>query len=303
MLDIGGAARLSGRSAMERELWPRVYHLVEEVGGAVRQKGVTFQPTVVAMVLLWAALHDRPVAWACRPSSWATTTLRPIRLPSAATMSRRARSIAVAAVLRAAEARLRDARPPALVQAIDGKPLPVGGLSHDPDARDGHGAGKMARGYKLYALWAGAPVPEAWAVYPLNRNEARVAPELLAGARGEGYVLGDSQYDSSALYDEAARHHLRLMAERKDPEAGISRGHYQSPERLRAIDQMRRPFGAELLGLRRAIERDFGGATTFAGGLAPLPAWVRRLHRVHRWTWAKLILNGVRIVMNNGLAA
>src|SRR6185503_12885545 len=95
---------------------------------------------------------------------WSATTLRPARLPSPATMSRRTRSHAVAAVLRLVEERLRGLRPPALVQVIDGKPLPVGGLSHDPDARNGHGAGKIARGYKLHAIWAGAPVPEAWAV-------------------------------------------------------------------------------------------------------------------------------------------
>jgi DDE family transposase len=288
---------------MERELWPRLYHLVEEVGAAVRQKGVTYQPALIVLILLWAALHDRPVEWACDGRNWSTTTLRPIALPAPSTMSRRLRSVAVAVVLRALEERLRAARPPALVQVIDGKPLPVGGLSHDPDARTGHGAGKIAKGYKLDAIWAGAPMPEAWALVPLDINESRVAPELIAATRGEGYLLGDNVYDSSALYDAAAARGLRLLAPRKDPEAGISPGHYQSPERLRAIDQMRRPFGAELLALRSAIERDFGNASVFAGGLSPLPAWVRRHHRVLRWVWAKLIINGVRIVMKQRLTA
>ena len=288
---------------MERELWPRLYHLVQEVGAAVRQKGVTYQPALIVTVLLWAALHDRSVAWACDERNWSTTTLRPVELPAPATMSRRLRSIAVAAVLRALEERLRAARPPALVQVIDGKPLPVGGLSHDPDARNGHGAGKIARGYKLDAIWAGAPMPEAWAVVPLDVNESRVAPELIAATRGEGYLLGDNQYDCSALYDAAAARGLRLLAPRKDPAAGVSKGHYQSPERLRAIEQMARPFGRELLGRRSAIERAFAHATSFAGGLGPLPAWVRRHHRVHRWVWAKLIINGVRIVEKQRLTA
>ncbi|HEY7311236.1 MAG TPA: hypothetical protein VH643_17880, partial [Gemmataceae bacterium] len=39
----------------------------------------------------------------------------------------------------------------------------------------------------------------------------------------------------------------------------------------------------------------------FAAGLGPLPAWVRRLHRVRTWVWAKLLINGVRIVKKQGL--
>jgi hypothetical protein len=148
-------------------------------------------------------------------------------------------------------------------------------------------------------------MPEVWTVVPLNVNEAREAPGLLAraGAAATGYVLGDNQYDSSPLYDAAAAAGMRLLAERKDPKAGISPGHYQGPERLRAIDQMHRPFGRELYGLRTRIERAFGHATSFGGGLSPLPAWVRRIHRVVRWTGAKLIINGVRIAVKQRLTA
>src|SRR5688500_8376438 len=103
---------------MERELWPRSDHLVQAVGAAVRRKDVTYQPAILVPVLLWAALHDRPISRACRPCHRSTTTSRPIRLPSPATMSRRLRSIAVAAVLRRLEDRLRAARPPGLVQVI-----------------------------------------------------------------------------------------------------------------------------------------------------------------------------------------
>jgi hypothetical protein len=287
---------------MERELWPRLYRMLEEAAATVRQRYVSFQPGVIAAVLLWAAIHDRPIAWACDERNWRTTSLRPHRLPSPSTMSRRAKSLAVASVLRALEDRLREARAPGLLLVIDGKPLTVGGLSHDPDARCGHGAGKIARGYKLYAIWAGRPMPEAWSINSLNVNEAREAPGLIART-GEGYLLGDNQYDSSALYDAAAARGLRLLARRKDPGAGISRGHYQSPHRLRAIELMGRPFGAELFALRGAIEGMFGNATSFGGGLGPLPAWVRRLHRVHRWVWAKLLINGIRIVEKHRLTA
>ena len=50
---------------MERELWPRLYHLVMEVGQTFRLIDVTFQPHIIVLVFFWAALHDRPVCWAC----------------------------------------------------------------------------------------------------------------------------------------------------------------------------------------------------------------------------------------------
>lgn len=287
---------------MERELWPPLYRSLLDVAADVRQKGTTYQPGLIVAVLLWAALHDRPIQGACDPRNW-HTPLRPIKLPSPATMSRRLGDIAVAVILRAMERRLRESRPPDLVQVIDGKPLPVGGLSHDGDARCGHGAGLLAKGYKLHAIWAGRPMPESWAIEPLNINEARVAPALIERDAFEGYLLGDNQFDSSALYDLAAARGLRLVAARKDPEAGISPGHYQSPHRLSAIALMGRSFGGELFTMRGRIEGCYGNATSFAGGLAPLPAWVRRSHRVHRWVWAKLLINGVRIVVKHRLTA
>jgi hypothetical protein len=283
-----------------------LYRLIQSVDATIRQKGVTSQPALIVTVLFWAAIHDRTMNWACQERNWSTTTLRPARIPSPSTMSRRLGSIGVAAVLKALEVRPREVGMPALVLSIDGKPLVVGGLSHDPDAGTGHGAGKIARGYKLHAVWGMRPMPEAWPVNSLDVNEAREAPDLFtraARAGAAGYVLGDNQYDSSALYDAAAGSGLRLLAARTDPEAGISKGHYQSPERLRAIDQMRRPFGENLMALRGRIEGRFGNATSFAGGLGPLPAWVRRRHRVLRWVWAKLIINGVRVVAKYRLAA
>ena len=83
---------------MERELWPRLYHLVMDVGEALRLVDVTFQPHIVLLTFFWAALHDRPVCWACNPRNWATTTLRPARLPSTSTMSRRLRRVDTARV-------------------------------------------------------------------------------------------------------------------------------------------------------------------------------------------------------------
>jgi hypothetical protein len=115
------------------------------------------------------------------------------------------------------------------------------------------------------------------------------------------------------MYDTAAQG-LRLLAARKDSAAGISPGHYQAPDRLRADDEMRplsgpdlpaagREFVRAVMAVRGTIEGRFGNATSFGGGLGPLPAWARRRHRVVRWVWAKRIIHGVRIVKKHRLTA
>jgi hypothetical protein len=206
---------------MERKLWPRLYHLIMEVGQTFRLIGVGFQPHIILMVFCWAALHDRLVSWACRWRHWSTTTLRPARLPSPATMSRRLRRLDTAMMMRALVQRLRQSADPRLLALIDGKPLPIGGSGHDPEARCGRGAGMWAKGYKLYAIWAGRPVPETYRVYPMNVNEDKVAKEMMLDLNGGGYMLGDGEYDASPVFDAAGAAGYQLLAPRDDPEAGL----------------------------------------------------------------------------------
>ena len=268
---------------------------MRQLGKDYRQKYVQHPPWVVVTVTLWAALHDRPLSWACQRRHWSTTTLRPWRLPSAATLSRRADGAAVGLLWRALEQRLRDSGRPALVAFVDGKPLPIGGNGKDPDARFGHGAGCIAKGYKLHAVWSTRPVPEAWELTSLNVGEKAVAEKLIGRLDHGGYLLADGNYDASYLYDVADRKGYRLVAPyRKADNPGCGK-HYQSPHRLRSIAIMRSDFGKALYRVRTRIERCFGNATSFAGGLGPLPAWVRGLARVRTWVWAKLLINAVRI--------
>ena len=280
---------------MERELWPPLYHLLLDTATGFRQKYVQHQPWVLAAVVLWAALHDRPVSWACQRRHWSTTTLRPGRLPSPATVSRRADGVGVGLLWRALEQRLRDGGPPALVAFVDGKPLPVGGCSKDPDARFGRGAGCTAKGYKLHAIWSTRPVPEAWEVTPLSANEKAVAGALVGQLASGGYLLGDGNYDASYLYDAAAGRGYQLVAPFRKAKAPGCGKHYQSPHRLAGLALLRTARGRRVYRHRIAIERRFAHLTGFAGGLQPLPAWVRRLDRVRTWVWAKLVINGVRI--------
>ena len=100
---------------MERELWPRLYHLIMEVGQTFRLIDVSFQPHIIVLVFFWAALHERPVKWACNPRHWSTTTLRPGRLPSPSTLSRRLRRVDTAMLMRALVERLRQGEDPRLI--------------------------------------------------------------------------------------------------------------------------------------------------------------------------------------------
>ncbi len=288
---------------MERELWPLLYSTVRKVARGFSQKYVQIPSWILVVTMLWAALHDRPVSWACRSANWATTRLRPVRLPSASTMSRRVHEVGVGLLWRAVEQRLRDlsASHPALVAFLDGKPLTVSNVSKDPDARYGRGAGAMAKGYKLHTVWANRALPEAWEVAPLNVSEKVVARRLIAQLSGSGYLLADGYYDANHLFDRAHEQGYQLVTplpRGKNPGGGH---HYQSPYRLQSIALMQTGFGQRLWRWRGAIERTYGNATSFGGGLAPLPAWVRRQHRVRTWVWAKLLINAARVIKHKDL--
>lgn len=278
---------------MERELWPVLYQLVREVGRDVSQKHVIYPPWVIAAVILWAAVHDRPVSWACQPKHWSTTRCCPLQLPSASTVSRRARRLSV--FWRALEDRCRQSQWRGLLSFVDGKPLFVGGCTKDPEARRGYGAGGFGWGYKLHAIWSNRCLPEGWDVTSLNASEPVVAQALVAMLPAGGYLLADGSYETNPLAEAAGRAGYQLVAAPRRANAG--QGHRRhSPFRLRGLDLQTRSFGQRLFRERYRIELTFAHATSFGGGLADLPPWVRRLHRVRTWVWAKLLINAVRIL-------
>ena len=277
---------------MERELWPIVYRELRAAARGTAQKYAHYHPWVIAAVLLWAALHDRPVSWACDPVNWRTTRLRPAALPSAATVSRRAKRIVFAVFLNRVAARLKGGGPPAWTLMIDGKPLPVGRCSKDRDAR----AGPLGKGYNRHAIWGERGWPEAWAVTAMRDYEGAVAVGLLTQVRGTGVLLGDGNFEASPVYDAAAESGYQLLAPPDARDTG--RGHrYQSPHRLMALRWFADGLGWDLYRGRTAIERAFGNAGAFGGGLGPLPNWVRRQGRVERWVWCKLAVNAARIIL------
>lgn len=275
---------------MERERWLQMYRAACELDKA-SYRGV-FQAAAIVGVFLWAVLHDRPTCWACRSENWPPGLWR-YALPSQATMSRRLRDPRVQALLTTLERALpSDAS--ADVKTIDAKPLPIGGYSRDRDAGWGRSVRGMAQGYKFYAVWGDGVRPIAWRLAAMYVSEQAMALEMIPELVGPGYLLGDSLYDINKLYDAAAAVGHQLLAPRKRPAAGFGTK-YQSPRRFRGLELLATAAGRELYDRRDQIERHFGGLTCSAGGLSPLPAWVRRRHRVQLWVQAKLIVNAYRL--------
>jgi len=184
---------------------------------------------------------------------------------------------------------------PGFVLLVDGKPMVVGTHSKDRDSRWGKAGRGYAKGYKLHVIFGRGPVPLAWDVAPLNVSEPEVAVRnisLLEG--GGGYLLGDKAFDSNPLHDVASYCGYQLVAERKRPKSGL--GHRRhSPSRLRSIDLLRTQFGQSLYDCRDDVERKLGWLTNHSAGLAPLPAWVRRCHRVRLWVQGKMLAHAAYV--------
>jgi hypothetical protein len=303
---------------MEDELWNALYQLVRQEANRSRHPHTQFSDATIVLVFFWAVLHDRPISWACRMQHWPAKQ-RWRSLPSPATMSRRMRTFSVRNLLADLFAGLGQARS-SCVRSVDAKPLPVGGFSKDSDAKWGQAVDAKAKGYKLFSVWSPrARVPTQWRLGPMNYAEPSAAADMIPFLEGGGYLLGDSMYDTNPLHQLCTTAGFQLLAPRKKPGTGLGHQHHV-PGRLRSIELLEirplmplsmgtpegdgcRTFGVKLYGCRADIERQFGQMGNFGGGLAPLPNWVRRPHRVAAWVAAKLILNGLRIRRNQGLAA
>lgn len=286
---------------MERRLWRLVYQMLIKIDrarpAAERSVGVMYSDVVIAAVYFWTVIHDRTQEWACLPINWPHRPGSLKQLPTPSTLSRRLRSTQVSSLINRLEAKMRAEMPHEWCLIVDGKSLPVGGYSKDPDAKVGYGAGYKFRGYKLHAINGGGRLPWSWDVLPANVSEPTTAVILVDAIPGEGYLLGDASYDSNRLYAAAWEVQRHLIAPRKRPGTGLGHGSKHHPQRLRSIELTEEPelhpFAEALHNWRSGIERQFGWLTQGTGGLTPLPPHVRRLSRVRRWVQAKIILNNL----------
>jgi hypothetical protein len=287
---------------MELELWADLSQAICDVQRRVKTRPNDTYPTaLIFRVHLWSALHDRPTRWACDAKNWTRQTRPPV-LPDQSTMSRRMRRKDFEPFLKQMHQRLNGKAVPSLLKIADGKPLELPNHTTDRDAAWGRGVNRNAIGYKLHAICSGNPLPDAFAITPLNVCEKQMAHRMIRRVQGTGYCLGDGHYDASWLFDACAYHGHQLLCPRAKPGTGIGH-HYQSPGRLRSIQLLEPPggigdFGRSLYSLRTDAERQFSQMVSFGGGLMALPPWVRRIWRVRNWVWAKLLINGSRIRLN-----
>lgn len=287
---------------MERELWTLVVGALRRTP-PTRPRNAVYTDRQILAVVLWAALHDRPVSWACRRGSWPFQAWRRA-WPDQSTVSRRMGRLGMLGLLE----RLLDLVQGPIpreegveVRLVDAKAHELPEHSRDQDARVGRGAGRMSRGYKTHVLLS--PLTQrvnAYETTPMNAAETTVAAGLLARAPLPAgvLVLGDAGYDSNPLHRLVRLRGGRLIAPRKRPGAGLGAREHD-PGRL---ESMRWTEGAGaavweklLKPIRVQIERFFGAWTSFGGGLGALPPWARGLHYVRLWVAAKLCINAARI--------
>lgn len=271
---------------MEGQVWSIVEEMLTEVEG--KPARCRYTDREIMRVTLWAILHDRPMSWACEGSNW-PEALRPERLPDDSTLSRRWRRPGfrdkACALHEASVRRCGEGEGHAIV---DGRPLPVGGCSKDPDARAGRSAGGMGKGYKMHALVSLYHVILAYVIRPMNQAEQTVALELVSQApKAVTRVLGDGVYDSMKLHQRVQAAGKKLYTPLREKRVGRR----QQPRRLQLWRLWQRPVGRRLLKLRDEVERVFAQATNVAFGYKGLPPWARREHRVFRWMWGKNLLH------------
>jgi len=282
---------------MEYQLWKAIVAILAALDKPPKPAGCDYSDTEIVKVHYWAVIHDRGMEWACCKQNW-PIHLRRFALPSHTTLSRRLRSPSVIDLLQALEYRVLAPKKPGLFWMIDGKPLPIGGCSKDQQAGYGRAANSKAKGYKLHAIVDPEGATAAWRIAPMNKDERVMAERLVRTAPIQGYLVADSNYDSNKLHQACgAREQLQLVARRRYG-PGRGTGHRkQSPGRLRSMQLTESPmpaFANQLFKDRAQIERCFGQATSWGGGLVCLPPWVRTHRRVHRWVQAKLVLTGLR---------
>jgi len=273
---------------MEAELWKQVYKLVTQMAKGKTLKRATYTDGDIILTYMWAVLHDRPIYWACKKSSW-PIYYRRRPLPDPSTMTRRLRRAGLQRLLCDIEKSLVNRFPRSVCRWIDAKPLVIGGCSKDKQSAFGFGASCIAKGYKLYAVADQNQGFVCWKVQSMNQGESKIARELITKLDGNGYLIGDGAYDKNHLYNLAGKKYLQLVTPQRIRNAKGLGHRRHSRYRLRAMDLIKRPFGQSLIAERISIERMFGNLTCFPGGLKPLPHWVRTLFRVEMWVRAKII--------------
>lgn len=286
---------------MSSQWWKAVYRSIRMVNRSIPNEGrrPEFADTLIVAMYLWAVGHDRPLSWAADRTNY-TRVFRPRRLPSRSQFCRRIKTARCQRLLDEANARLvgveEDPLPP--VRLLDGRAFPVGRYTTDADAKVGYACGYL-KGYKLHALAVEDGRFTHFRITSLNESEKTLARELIEEAGLKGIILADQGYDSGPLYDFAMERGTLLFTP-LFPNAGG--GHRPQSETRLLAKRIWDQGGETLYARRNAIERHFGQLSSFGGGWAPLPAWVRTLERVRRWITAKIMIYHARLAIRKSAA-
>jgi hypothetical protein len=269
-----------------------------------------FADALIVAMYLWTVWHDRPLCWAADRSHYGLL-FRPRKLPSVSQFTRRVKTDSVRLILQAVHEDLACTHLSSPVAYLDGKPLTVSPVSKDRQAKRGRVSGGFAKGYKLHAYVSEDGRIAMWSVMPLNVAEQTVAMALMTHAAENTphllapLTMADSNYDSAQLHKLLAsvNSQLELLTPLKGQKRVKGGTHHpvtlrqMGPERRKLVATWKADAGLcrHVLRDRDDIERTFGILTCTAGGLGPLPAWVRTLERVRRWVGGKIALHHARL--------
>ena len=286
---------------MSSQVWKELYRTIRMVNRSIPRVGrrPQYADTLIVSMYLWAVGHDRPMCWAAERSNY-TSVFRPRRLPSRSQFCRRIQSPRCQRLLHEVNAQLVQGKVDApKVRMLDGRAFPVGRYTTDADAKTGYAPGGFMKGYKLHALATEDGFFPCFRVTSLNEQEKVLAREIIEKARPKGILLADQGYDSGPLYDFAMARGTLLFT----PLFRHAGGGHRPPSAARMLAKRLWEHGGHALYARRdAIERHFAQLSSFGGGLAPLPAWVRTLERVRRWITAKIVIYHARLRLRNQAA-
>jgi hypothetical protein len=286
---------------MDQAQWAHIVAALRLITRSMKVAGQRpkYSDLLIAKLYIWSVAHERPVGWAAKRENLNRRYLRPKQLPSVSQLNRRVACDSFQLLLQKLhEQSVLSADLSTL--CIDGRALCVSPVSQDRDARSGHIAGGMGKGYKLHAVVSADQKIPVFTVIPLNRHEMPIARRMLDcspslvthGTR----VLADGNYDAHVLHKDIARRGGWLITR--------PRGRARHPVTRRQMGSSRRQLidlwdqAPQLMELvyreRLRIERVFGNLTSTPGLLGPLPAFVRGLPRVRRWVGTKICLYHAR---------
>lgn len=287
--------------SVDKNIWTVLRNAIRSADRSVPRltRRPEFSDRLIVQMYFWTVSHDRPRNFAARRDNY-STIFRPRRLPSYSQFCRRLHMSRVLAMIEHVHHRLAMSPQPVGLAFIDGKAMPVSESSKDPDARTDRGHGKFSRGYKLHALATEDGRIRHFRVRPMNEAEPRVSREQIMPLLPAGLVvIGDGNYDSKFLYDIASERGSWFFAPpKKQPQVRTS-WRRTSEARREAVEvwEQTPQLAKATYKLRTEIERIFSRLSCYGGGLAPLPAWVRRLDRVTLWVTAKIVLYHARLLI------